>query len=364
MVTVGELLESGTGAALAPAAGRGRARSRPGASRSPRLQQPGLALAGFLPQLHPDRVQVLGNSEIGYLAHARRERGARRAVDAVAQARRRVLRRDQRHARRRRSLDATADARRACRCSPPRCARPTSSAPPPPGSRSASRPRRTLHGVLVEVHGLGVLILGQQRHRQERGGARPGRRAGTVSWPTTWSLVAAHLADGAARARGASCCAHHMEIRGLGVIDVEALFGTLATLDERQIDLVVELIEWTETTPTGSGSTRRRYMLLDVALPLVRIPVTRRAGASALLIEIAARNQLLRWRGRHSAARVRGAHRPRDAAGGGRAGTRGAMTRAAARGRRHRPLGVGQEHRDARARGPRASTASTTCRWR
>jgi HPr kinase/phosphorylase len=90
-----------------------------------------------------------------------------------------------------------------------------------------------------------------------------------------------------------------MEIRGLGVIDVEALFGTLATADERQIDLVVELVEW----PGGAdrlGLVEEQYALLEVQLPVVRVPV--RPGRSmALLIETAARNHLLRRRGRHSA---------------------------------------------------------------
>jgi len=90
-----------------------------------------------------------------------------------------------------------------------------------------------------------------------------------------------------------------MEIRGLGIIDVEALFGTLATVDERQLDLVVELVEWTDTADR-LGLVDERYPLLEVELPLVRIPV--RPGRSmAMLIETAARNHLLRRRGRHSA---------------------------------------------------------------
>jgi HPr kinase/phosphorylase len=102
------------------------------------------------------------------------------------------------------------------------------------------------------------------------------------------------------RGRTAELLAHHMEIRGLGVIDIEALYGTLATLDDRQIDLVVELSEWTDD-PDRLGIDEATYTLLDVSLPLVRIPVT--AGRTVgLLIETAARNQLLRWRGRHSAA--------------------------------------------------------------
>ena len=64
-----------------------------------------------------------------------------------------------------------------------------------------------------------------------------------------------------------------MEIRGLGVIDIEALYGTLATLDERQIDLVVELTEWTDDADRSRHRPRRPHALLDVSLPLVRIPV-------------------------------------------------------------------------------------------
>jgi HPr kinase/phosphorylase len=90
-----------------------------------------------------------------------------------------------------------------------------------------------------------------------------------------------------------------MEIRGLGVIDVETLFGTLATLDERQIDMVVELVEW-PGNPDRLGLADTLHELLDVGLPLVRVPV--RPGRSvALLIETAARNHLLRRRGRHVA---------------------------------------------------------------
>ena len=92
-----------------------------------------------------------------------------------------------------------------------------------------------------------------------------------------------------------------MEVRGLGVIDVEALFGTLATLDERQLDMVTELVEW----PGGEdrlGIAEEQVVLLEVELPLVRIPV--RPGRSlAMLIETAARNHLLRLRGRQSALR-------------------------------------------------------------
>ena len=77
------------------------------------------------------------------------------------------------------------------------------------------------------------------------------------------------------------------------------MFGTLATLDERQVDLVVDLAAWSDTIDR-LGIADERAVLLDVSLPMVRIPV--QPGRSiALLIETAVRNHLLRARGRHSA---------------------------------------------------------------
>jgi HPr kinase/phosphorylase len=81
---------------------------------------------------------------------------------------------------------------------------------------------------------------------------------------------------------------------------VGALYGMLATLEEHQIDLVVEMIDWTNDVDR-LGITEATYALLDVPVPLMRIPVT--AGRSmALLIETAVREQLLRRRGHHAAA--------------------------------------------------------------
>jgi HPr kinase/phosphorylase len=113
------------------------------------------------------------------------------------------------------------------------------------------------------------------------------------------AVMVRRIAPGVLRGRAAALVEHHMEIRGIGVIDVEALFGPLATLEERQIDLVVELVEWAEVGDRLVVEDDS-FMLLDVPLPLVRIPV--KPGRSvAMLIETAARDRLLRGRGRNSA---------------------------------------------------------------
>ena len=307
-VAVRELLEAGAeGLGLRLVAG-GRGLQRPIAL--PRLQQPGLALAGFLPQLHPDRIQVLGNSEVSYLATL----GPDRARDAVG---------------------AVAAAGVACFVV-------TNGAPPPaslvqaaeaagvPALTTALRtsdfiraastwleerlaPETQLHADLVEVQGLGTLILGKSGIGKSEAALDLVTRGHRLVADDV--VIVRRISPTVLRGRSAERLEHHLEIRGLGIIDVEVLFGTLATLDERQLDLVVELVEWTDNADR-LGLVEERYPLLDVELPLVRIPV--RPGRSmAMLIETAARNQLLRRRGRHSALEFT-RRIDRDAAGGQR----------------------------------------------
>jgi HPr kinase/phosphorylase len=293
MVTVRELLETRAGGLSLTLVAGARGLDRPIAL--PRLQQPGLALAGFLPQLHPDRVQVLGNSETSYLATLP-EAAARRAVAAVA------------------------GAGVACFVVSNGTPAPEVLVQPAEAAgvavlvtalrtgdfiRAATAwleerlaPETTLHAGLIEVHGLGILILGSSGIGKSEAALDLVSRGHRLVADD--AVLVRRISPTVLRGRTAELLAHHMEIRGLGVIDIEALYGTLATLDDRQIDLVVELSEWADD-PDRLGIDEATYTLLDVSLPLVRIPVT--AGRTVgLLIETAARNQLLRWRGRHSAA--------------------------------------------------------------
>jgi HPr kinase/phosphorylase len=278
----------------------------------PRLQQPGLALAGFLPQLHPDRVQVLGNSEVQYLDTLPGD-GARRAVGAVCAAGvacfvvtngtvpPAVL------------VEPAAAAGVAVLASALRTAKFYRAATAWLEQRLA--PETTLHGNLVEVAGVGILLLG---------GSGIGKSEAALDLVTRGHVLVAddvvvvrRISPDVLRGRAAELLQHHLEIRGVGVIDIEAMFGTLATRDERQIDLVVEL---SARVDDGErlGIEERTHTLLDVELPMVRIPVE--PGRSvAMLIETAARNRLLRQRGKHSAAEF--VARIDRAAAGARRGT-------------------------------------------
>jgi HPr kinase/phosphorylase len=292
-VTVGELLEAlGQTLALQLVAGsEGRDRT----IDVPRVQQPGLALAGYLPQLHPDRIQVLGNPEVGYLATlddaCARERieaivgsgvacfvvtngtpAPRELVAAAALRGVPVLVTAQRTADFIRQVTVWLEERLA--------------------------PETTMHADLVEVHGVGILLLGRSGIGKSECALDLVSRGHRLVADD--AVLVRRISPTVLRGRAATLLTHHMEIRGLGVIDVESLFGTLATLDERRLDLVVELIEWSDDADR-LGLVDTTYTLLDVALPLVRIPVV--PGRSmGMLVETAARDRLLRDRGRHSAA--------------------------------------------------------------
>ena len=90
-----------------------------------------------------------------------------------------------------------------------------------------------------------------------------------------------------------------MEVRGVGLIDVQALYGVSATCTTKQIGLVVQLERWDSTREYERlGLDDHRHELLRV--PLVRMPVA--PGRSiATLVEVAARNELLKTRGYHPA---------------------------------------------------------------
>ena len=293
MVTIGELLQARSDAwrlkLIAGASGLSNGVS------IPRIQKPGLALAGYLPQIHPERVQVIGRTELGYLATLD-EAAATRAVDRMLQER-------------------------------VACLIVTNGASPPPYfGESAARhqvplitselrsselirnvttwleerlaPHTLIHGVLVEVFGLGVLLLG---------------KSGIGKSEAALDLVArGHrlVADDVVEARavgagrvlgsGAELIRHHMEIRGLGIINVQDLFGILATLREKTIQLVAEMFDWTREEPDRLGLKDETHTILGVELPMVRIPI--RPGRSvATIIEVAARNHVLKRLGRHSA---------------------------------------------------------------
>ena len=99
------------------------------------------------------------------------------------------------------------------------------------------------------------------------------------------------------------CCDITWKCAGIGILNVRDLFGATAVRGQKRLDLVVELVPWRADEPYERlGLEDQSYSLLQVDVPMLRIPVS--AGRDVgLILEIAARNQLLKASGEHPARR-------------------------------------------------------------
>lgn len=268
-----------------------------GQIKTRRIQKPGLALTGYVDFVRKARVQIFGGTELSYLMTLPDGAERRAAVDKYC---------------------ATGPACVICTKGllvPPELIEACDEADVPllqtPQNTSVfiSRvetwledrlaPRTVMHAVLVEVFGVGVLILGKsgigksesalelihRGHRLVADDAVIIQRRGAE---TIWG-------------QGNQMLKHHLEIRGLGILNIRDLYGVVAVRDRKRIDLVAELVMWSEDEEYDRlGLEERRFPILDVELPLTTVPVRpgRNMGA---IIEVAARNQLLKSMGTHSA---------------------------------------------------------------
>lgn len=259
---------------------------------SPYIQKTGLALAGFHEYLQAGRVLIYGESEIRYLESlappARRDVLARSFATGVP------------------CLLVTGDLEvpnelvaEADRAGVPLLASPVTT-PTAIGKLTALledrlAEREILHGVLLDVLGLGVLIVGE---------SGIGKSECALDLVVRGHrLVADDTVEVRRRAQSVligTCpdlTRHHMEVRGLGVINIQDLFGVAATRSSKRIELVVRLERWDPARDYDRlGLEDARDTLLGVPVPLIRMPVAPGRNL-AILVEVAARNQLLKTRG-------------------------------------------------------------------
>ncbi len=159
----------------------------------------------------------------------------------------------------------------------------------------AFAPRTTLHGSLADVYGVGLLFVGRSGIGKsecvldlvERG----------------HRLVADDVVQVTRRGhdvligRGHELAAHHMEIRGIGLIDIPALFGVRAVRQQKRIEVVVQLEDWeTAKDSDRSGLAREETTILEVPVPRVVVPLN--PGKNITVIsEVVAMMHLLRYSG-------------------------------------------------------------------
>jgi len=155
----------------------------------------------------------------------------------------------------------------------------------------AFAPRTSIHGVLVEVFGVGILIVGKSGVGKSECALElieRGHRLVADDVVNIHSISNTLLIGG-----GAKLIRYHMEIRGLGIINIKQIFGVGAIRDKKQIQLVVNLEEWdVKKEYDRLGMEESVYTILGVGVPLHVIPV--KPGRNIpILIETAAMNYRL-----------------------------------------------------------------------
>lgn len=260
------------------------------------ISSPGLALAGYTKRVPEGRPQVFGETEISYLnSLSVEERRARldglfvfdvpvvfvtkgqqipeAVLSAATRAGTPVFR----------STLSTKDFYRRIK----------------PYLLRALAPNATLHGSLADVYGVGLLFVG---------------RSGVGKSECVLDLVErGHrlVADDVVRVRrmgndvligqGLEIQRHHMEIRGIGIIDIAALFGIRAIRQQKRIEVVVQLEHWDDSRHYNrTGLDTESEEILGVEIPRVTVPLN--PGKNITVIsEVVAMNHLLRYAGVDSA---------------------------------------------------------------
>jgi HPr kinase/phosphorylase len=258
----------------------------------PRIQKLGLALAGFAHYIHGGRVQIVGQSEIQYLEQLSEQQ----RLDAIN----------------RLPLDQISAVLITKKLVPPaEFLQQAGQADLPvlltPEVSSVAiikltefleqrlAPCVTLHGVMVDLFGIGLLIQGEsgigksecaldlivRGHRLVSDDVVELRRIGFDRlFGTAPELMR-----------------NHLEIRGLGILNIKDLFGVSAIAHTHQLDLAIRFERWEQDKQYDRLGLDEEYIqLLERSIPLVRLPVT--SGRNlATLVEVAARNYLLKLRG-------------------------------------------------------------------
>jgi HPr kinase/phosphorylase len=161
-------------------------------------------------------------------------------------------------------------------------------------------PKKTMHGVLVEVYGVGILLTGHSGVGKSETALELVERGHRL---VADDIIEIRCVNGnIVLGQGANTLiSHHMEIRGLGIINVSQLYGVGAIRDQKEVQLVVELEDWDPNKVYDRLGTDQNYMdLLGVKVPAIEIPV--RPGRNLpIIIEAAAMNERLKKMGYNSA---------------------------------------------------------------
>jgi HPr kinase/phosphorylase len=258
------------------------------------LNRPALELTGYFGEFRSDRIQVFGKGELTYLAvHARN--------DSVRETLSQILSHDNMPC----AVVTNGREPPELMCETAEAAGTPILSCPHSTTKLYKRlwehlepyfaPETDVHGVLMEIHDLGVLIQGHSSIGKSEVALDLIRRGSHLVADDMVTIKC--LNDSILIGRGSQLLPFHMEARGLGVIDVSRLFGAAAVRPDKRISLVITLVDWQDTIEYDRiGLQDDSVSILDVRVPHLTLPV--KPGRSVgTLIEIAALNQKLKGMG-------------------------------------------------------------------
>lgn len=251
------------------------------------ISRPGLQLVGFYEHFAPERIQVIGEMETTYLEHMSKEE-RKKACDkflsypvpcvvfstgitpceelmAAAQKYDRVLLGSK--------LRSTVIMNELSLY-----------------LNAVLAPMQTVHGVLMDIYGVGVLIIGDSGVGKSETALELVQRGHRL---VADDAVVIHRINAQLEGTSPAVIRYFMEVRGIGIIDVRAMYGTGSVQLVKNIELVVKLEPWNDTREYDRlGNKRETHTILGVKRPMLTVPI--RPGRNlAIILEAAARNQRL-----------------------------------------------------------------------
>ncbi len=165
----------------------------------------------------------------------------------------------------------------------------------------------SVHGTLVEIHGIGVILMGSSGIGKSECALNlitKGHRLVTddrvLLRKKSGNIIVGSSPD---------CTKHYMELRGIGFINIKDMFGATAILDKKQLDLVISLEKWDGSTQYDrSGLEEETLEVFNQEIPHLIMPVASGRN-TAVLVEVAARNHILKLRGFNAAEMLDRRHR-------------------------------------------------------
>jgi len=260
------------------------------------VHRPGLALAGFVERFASQRTQVLGETEMTFLS-GRDELELKRAVENIFK------------------FDLP-------------CVIITKGITPPPELVEVANqkgvpvfstrltttdfinrlsiyldnlfaPHTTIHGTLVDVYGVGLVYTGKSGVGKSECALDLVARGHRLVADDMVTII--RKAPQILVGTGSELLRHHMEVRGMGIIDIEKLFGIRAIRMQKRIEVLVNLVHWDDQIEFERLGIEGKFtIILGVEIPVVMLPVT--PGKDITVIsEVIAMNHMLKIYGRDSA---------------------------------------------------------------